>query len=214
MGTYGIVQRMVVPVLTRGKAADFPHSYKQVYWIYAFRLLKSTCYLQSGTGAEPHALENLRAVASLAAERQDKAVCVLAALLEGLAHLKNMRGNTFERVQACIAQASKHQLDSSAYAPQLEILRNILDLSCSLLQKSPNAVILNQTALQNRLDELKDSANFNDHSSELLLPLRKHAASTSTVSSDTSSVIRPGDGGSSDFLVLESFTRIEAYVLA
>ncbi len=158
-------------------------------------------------------MENFRSIATLAAQRGDKPVSVMASLLEGLAHLKAKREESVARVQACLAQASKYQLDESVHIPQLDFLTHLLDLACSLQLKSPKDAVTKMTALQNCADEWKDSPLWGDASSDLLLPLRKQSTSSPTISSDTAAVIRPGDG-ERDFLVLKSFSKVEAYTLA
>jgi len=116
------------------------------------------------------------------------------------------------RVQTCIAQASKYQLDTSCDIPQLVILTHLLDLACGLLQKVPELVTTRLKALQKCLDEFRESPAWNGSSSELLLPLRRHSTSSPTICSDTAAVIRPGDG-EVDYLVLKSFSKAEAYAL-
>ncbi len=64
-----------------------------------FGFLKATFQLQIGAGADAHALENLRAIASLATQQGDTAICVACSLLEGTAHLKAMAADVVERVQ-------------------------------------------------------------------------------------------------------------------
>src|SRR4051812_26231188 len=110
-------------------------------------------------------MENIRSIAALAAQRNDKAVCVLAALLEGIVHLKAGREDTVVRVQTCIAQASKYQLDTSIHIPQLVILTHLLDLACSLLQKLPEQITTKLKALQKCMDEFRDAPAWSSSSS-------------------------------------------------
>ncbi|TPX09668.1 uncharacterized protein E0L32_009141 [Thyridium curvatum] len=188
-------------------------TYKQVYWIYAFRFLKAAFYVQGGSQADAHALENLRSITILAGERGDNAICVLGYLLEGLTLLKTMKDDAIVRIQTCIAQASKYQLDATVHIPQLDILTLLLDLACSLHQKVPSDVMKKLTALQSRMDDLVHVPSWKEHTTELLLPMRKQGTSSQTISGDTGDILRPGDGDC-DFLVLSSFSKMEVYVLA
>jgi len=174
--------------------------------------LKASFYLQTTSATEAHTTDNLRSISALASQRNDKAVCVLAALLEGLLHLKAGRDDTVVRVQTCIAQASKYQLDSSVQIPQLVILTRLLDLACSLLQKLPDLITAKLKALQECMDGFRGAAAWGGASSELLLPLRKHSTSSPTISSDTAVVVRVGDE-ELDYLVLKSFTKAEGLAL-
>jgi len=205
----------VAYVLEMGKSrinANSPERYKQVYWIYAFRFLKASFYLQTANATEAHTLENLRSIAVLATQREDNVVCVLASLLEGMFHLKAGRDDTIVRVQTCIAQASKYQLDASIHIPQLAILTHLLDLACSMSQKEPEATSAKLKALQKCMDEFRETPAWSGSSSELLLPLHKHSISSSTICGDTAAVVRPGNA-ELDYLVMKSFTKAEAYAL-
>ncbi|CAK7202335.1 hypothetical protein SEUCBS139899_005058 [Sporothrix eucalyptigena] len=183
---------------------------RQTYWTYAFRFLKAFFYLQTGNPAEPHALENLHGITVLAEQRGDHAVYVLASLLQALALFRTTDPDVVERVQTCMAAASKYQLDESVHIPQLDVLWLLLDLACSLYQKE-KALNDKLNSLQNRLEELKESPQWTADACELLLPLRKDAPNAHTISTDTSDVLQPGE--SNDYLVLTSFSKVTAFVL-
>ncbi|CAK7267116.1 hypothetical protein SEPCBS119000_002378 [Sporothrix epigloea] len=183
---------------------------RQTYWTYAFRFLKVFFYLQTSNPADHHALENLHGISALAEKRGDHAVYVLASLLQALALFRTTDPNVIERVQTCMAAASKYQLDESVHIPQLDVLWLLLDLACSLYQKEKS---LNDklNALQNRLEELKELPQWTADACELLLPLQKDAPHAHTISADTSDVLQPGE--SNDFLVLTSFSKMTAFIL-
>ncbi|KAK4156305.1 cohesin loading factor-domain-containing protein [Chaetomidium leptoderma] len=188
-------------------------TYKHVPWIYAFRFLKAAFHLQSGTAADNHAIENLRRIAGVAHQRGDKAVFVMAMLLEGLAHLSTMKDDWATRVQMCIAQVSKLQLEESVRTPQSDVLLLLLDLSCSLHQKTHQISAQKLGALQRRLEELKQSQDWSPQSGEMLLPINRMQNAQQIVTIDTSAVLRPGDGGV-DYLVLSTLGKQEAWALA
>jgi hypothetical protein len=187
--------------------------YKQVHWVYAFRFLKASFYLQNASAADPHALENLKKLAALATQRGDKAICVMAAVLEGLAHLGSLKEEAVVRVQTCMAQASKFQLDTSTHIPQIDFLLLLMDLACSLLEKTTNTYPQKLAALQNRLEDLRNSPQWSSRTSEVLLPIRKLSGASLTISNDTSAILRQGDG-EVDFLVLPAISRQQARALA
>jgi len=187
--------------------------YKHIHWVYAFRFLKASFYLHSGTASENHALENLRKIASIAISREDKAIFVMATLLEGLAHLSSRKDEWMTRVQTCIAQVSKLQLDESVHLPQIDILLLLLDLACSLHQKATQLSSTKLNALQTRLEELKQSRDWATVSSEVLLPVKQIPNASPTISNDTRAILRPGEGGI-DYLVLTTLGKQEAFGLA
>lgn len=134
-------------------------------------------------------------------------------LLEGLAHLSTLKDDWATRVQMCIAQASKLQLDESIRTPQADVLLLLLDLACSLHQKNHQAAAQKLGALQKRLDELKQSPDWSSQFGEVLLPINRMQNTQQTISNDTRAVLRPGDEGV-DYLVLSTLGKQEAYALA
>lgn len=136
----------------------------------------------------------------------------MATLLEGLAHLTSKRDDWVTRVQSCIAQAAKLQLDESVHLPQMDIMLLLLDLACSVHQKSQTSS-QKLNALQTRLEELRMSRDWIPISSELLLPIKRSPNAASTISQDTQAVLRPGDD-ERDYLVLTTLGKQEAYGLA
>ncbi|KAK3325754.1 cohesin loading factor-domain-containing protein [Apodospora peruviana] len=185
-------------------------TFKHVHWVYAFRFLKAAFHLQSGGAADHHALENLRRIADIANQREDKAIYVMATLLEGLAHLGSMKEDCITRVQTCIAQASKWQFDASVHLPQIDVLLLLLDLVCSLREKDYKVSVQKMDSLLTRLDELKDTA---DLFHEILLPIRRVPNLPQTISTDTQAILRPGDS-SFDYLVLSTLGKQELFALA
>ncbi len=134
-------------------------------------------------------------------------------LLEGLAHLSTMKDDWATRVQMCIAQASKLQFDESIRTPQTDVLLLLLDLACSMHQKTYQISAQKLSALQKRLEELKQSPDWSSQSGEMLLPIHRMQNSQQIVTADTRAVLRPGDDGM-DYLVLSTLGKQEAWALA
>lgn len=185
-------------------------TYKHVYWSYAMRLGKISLLFRSSASQDLGSLlETIKETTTIASRRGDRAVYVFLSLLEGLIYLKTDKTDAVQRVQACIAQASKFQLEDSAHVAQVVLLKSILDLACSLRQKSPDASLSKIKSLQDRLDETHD---MNWKSSELLLPMKKDAGSKATISPDTGAIIRVGND-EHDFLVINFMSKPDTYAL-
>ncbi|KAI1663049.1 cohesin loading factor-domain-containing protein [Daldinia decipiens] len=183
---------------------------KHCHWIYAFRFLKTSMYLQSANPAETHALDNLKAIANLANQRNEHAIFVAASLLEGLSLLKTMKDDAIVRVQACIAQALKYQFEDSVRIPQLDALALMLDLACSLHQKSVQVIMQKLKNLQDHMDTYMNDNSWHPIESQLLLPIRN--SNIMTISHDTAAILRPGpDDGFYDYLVMSFWSKLEAY---
>ncbi|KAK4228253.1 MAU2 chromatid cohesion factor [Podospora fimiseda] len=187
--------------------------FKYVPWIYAFRFLKASFYFGLGIAAEQHSIDNLRRIAGVANQRKDHTILVMAVLLEGFAHLRSMKEDWVTRVQICIAQVSKQQLENSAHTPQTDVLHLLLDLACSLHQKSYQISAQKLTALLQKLEELNDSPDWGDETGEMLLPINRLPNTVQTVSKDTTAVLRLGDD-KIDYLVLSTLGKHEAWALA
>jgi hypothetical protein len=155
----------------------------------------------------------LRKIASMSNQRGDKGIFVMAMLLEGLAHLTTMKDDWATRVQMCIAQASKLQLDESIRTPQTDVLLLLLDLACSIHQKTHQISAQKLGALQKRLEELKQSQEWSSQAGELLLPISRMQNTQQIVSTDTKAVLRPGEDGVA-YLVLSTLGKQEAFALA
>lgn len=188
-------------------------TYKAVDWVYAFRFLRASFYLQSANPTDNHAMDNLRSIANMATKRGDSTIVVLTALLEGIIHLRARKEDSITRVQTCIAQASRYQLDPQAHIPQIEVLGLLMDLACSLQQKTHNVVIQKLRALQHRMDELVQASDWDRNREELLLPLKKSPTSHASVTDDTSTIIRPGNGDQ-NYIVMSFVTKVHMFVLA
>ncbi|KAK4169182.1 cohesin loading factor [Cladorrhinum sp. PSN259] len=186
---------------------------KHVPWLYALRFLKVSFYFGLGAAAEQHSIDNLRRIAGVANQRKDYSVLVMAVLLEGFAHLRSMKEDWVTRVQICIAQVSKLQLENSAHTPQTDVLHLLLDLACSLHQKSYQVSAQKLSALLQRLEELNDSSDWSEQTGEMLLPINRMPNTIQTVSKDTRAVVRLGDQYI-DYLVLTALGKHEAWALA
>ncbi|GJC82027.1 hypothetical protein ColLi_04865 [Colletotrichum liriopes] len=139
---------------------------------------------------------------------------VFASLLEGLSVLRTMRPDTIERVQTCLAQATKYQLDPSVQIPQLDVLTLLLDLACSMHQKTPDILIHKLRSLQAKLDANLGSQTWTDLNPEILIPVKKHNATSATLSDDTSAILRAGSSdGQHDYIVMTFLNRLEIVVL-
>lgn len=163
--------------------------------------------MENGTSADRSALENIRAVYNVANRRGDKALSVFASLMEGLALMRTAREDSIEKVRECIAQAAKFQLDPSVNIVQLDLLAMVLDVASTLHRESPDVTAQKLKQLQVRFDECSD---WSDIKADFLIPIKKQASATKTVSADTCAIIRPGEAESqNDFLVMSFMTKIE-----
>ncbi|KPM41292.1 hypothetical protein AK830_g5221 [Neonectria ditissima] len=182
-------------------------AFKHVHWVYAFKLLKATFYMEVGQTADAGALENIRSIQVIANSRGDNAISAFASILEGLALIKASKDGNVEKVQTCIAQAAKFQFDPSVRIIQLDMLTLLLDLASSINQQSPDVTSQKLRLLQKRLDECGDWHNVK---ADFVIPVKKQPSTAQTISGDTAAIIRGGDSNEPmDFLVMSFMTKME-----
>ncbi|KAM5514159.1 75k gamma secalin [Fusarium oxysporum f. sp. phaseoli] len=181
-------------------------TYKHIQWVYAFRLLKASFYMELGQTADASALENIRSIQVTASSRGDDALSVFAFILEGLALLKASKDGNIEKVQACIAQVAKYQCEPTIHIMQLDILTLLLDLVCTINHSGLDLMLDKLKMLQDRMDACTD---WHSVKSDFLIPVQKQPATGHTISSDTAGIIRSGEGVPEDFLVMSFMTKVE-----
>jgi hypothetical protein len=134
----------------------------------------------------------------------------MASLLEGMALIKTTKEDALDKVQQCIARASKHQLDVKI--PQVEIMILLLDLACSMHQKNPETTLRKLLLLQRRMDQAVEEWAGND--GLIMVPFAKQPQAILTISKDTSAIMLPGlPEAPEDYIVLSYFTRPELGIL-
>lgn len=178
------------------------------------RFFKASLYLESSNPSDVHALENLKAITEMALQRGDYIVFILASLLEGLSLLKHMKDDSIMRIQGCIAQCQKYQLDEVPRVPQVDVLLHMLDFACSLHQKSPVVITQKLKILQNHIDASLGNNQWSLNDSQVLLPIRKQINGKQFISEDTRGILRPGlEHESCDYIVMSFWSKMEAFVM-
>jgi hypothetical protein len=181
--------------------------FKHVQWYYAFRFLKASFYMEMGTASDASALENIRAIHTLANRRGDKALSVFSSLMEGLNLLRSAKQDNTEKIRDCIAQIAKFQFDPSVKIVQIELLTMLLDVASTLHREGPDATAQKLRQLQKRLDECDE---WNNVKADFAIPIKKQAPASKTLSSDTWMVVRPGEPESEyDYLIMSFMTKME-----
>lgn len=128
--------------------------------------------------------------------------------------LKNMKDDAITKIQNCLAQSQKYQLDPSTHVPQVDILALMLDFACSLRQKSPQMIIQKMKLLQSRMDNTLQDNRWSLNETEVLLPIRKQTTNNQVMSDDTRAIILlGGENESCDYLVMSFWTKIEAFIM-
>ena len=127
-----------------------------------------------------------------------------------MAHVKSLKPDSSERVQACLAQAAAHQFDPSAYMSVVDLLLRLVDVLCSMRNKTPALTAPKLAELRSLLDGLEQQKL----TGRILVPVKRHAGTSATISAYTASVIEPGtDDDAFDHVVITVPSRLEIYGL-
>ncbi|KAL2815920.1 cohesin loading factor-domain-containing protein [Aspergillus granulosus] len=169
-------------------------AYRHSAWEYAFRFLRVSLSLSSSVHQESTAaLQHLHKISNMANRNGDRAVSVISALIEALAHLQQVSSSdAIEQAQRAIAVARSHQLnDELRHIPQLTTLVQIVDICCSLLEYDVVQSSQKLKVLQDLMDaRLGDSIWRADGS--FSIPLSGKSAGPSSI--DTGDILQVQNG--------------------
>jgi Cohesin loading factor len=183
--------------------------YRHHSWEYVFRLLRASLSLKSAkTSDHQAAMHDLRYVSSLASNRGDHAILILASLMEVLACLSSPSPESQEQIQRAFASARTYQLEPDARIPQLTALTHILDVTCSLLYDLPADTIQKQVAMV----KIFKSSAWSTSSDALALPIIKSPGQVQLVSRDTRGILEKAEDGR-DALVISFLNNNDACAL-
>ncbi|KAI4109878.1 MAG: hypothetical protein LQ345_007053, partial [Seirophora villosa] len=135
-------------------------AYQHTAWIYALRFLKVSLLLRLSSHQDIlSAFTQLRNISTRAEQSSDKAVLAVVSALEALVHLRqSSSAESIEQAQRAIALARTLQHGSvTGQIPQLTVLTNVLDLSCSLQQFDPVQSVAKMQAMQACLESPHDA---------------------------------------------------------
>ncbi|KAL8855187.1 MAG: hypothetical protein Q9221_000093 [Calogaya cf. arnoldii] len=147
-------------------------AYKHSAWVYGMRFLKVSLLLKLSTHQDIlSALSHIRNISAIAEKYADKAILAVASTLEALIHLRgSSSAESIEQAQRALAIARSLQLDPKvARIPQVVILTNIVDLSCSLQQYDSSQAVNKMQAMHASLASQSDAWHSDG---TLLVPVR------------------------------------------
>ncbi|KAF2836898.1 hypothetical protein M501DRAFT_996019 [Patellaria atrata CBS 101060] len=185
--------------------------YGHVPWSYAFRFLRVTLSLQ--TGSRPDivaAQQHLRVISNTANSRGDKAVFVTCAALEAMVHLRSAAPDSIEQAQRAIASARSLQLETSASElSQVFALIDLIDLTCSLQSSSPEQAAAKIQTMQTLMDNSDKEAVWKADGS-FSIALNKTSGADLTTA--TGGIFSKGANGK-DMLTFTWLPRSDLYIL-
>ncbi|KAE8446148.1 hypothetical protein EG329_012521 [Mollisiaceae sp. DMI_Dod_QoI] len=186
-------------------------AYQHFSWVYALRFLRASHSLASGNLMDNHAaVQNLRAIATVAEQQDDRAIFVTASLIEALAYLKTPSPDAVDQVQRQIAVARAHQTDQSCRIPQLAGLTHILDVASSIRQGNSSVMMNKLKDMQCMMDEALKDSTWSTSSDVIAIPIKRTSKSSSIISQDTRMILGIGEDGG-DNLMMTFLNKKDAY---
>lgn len=138
-------------------------------------------------------MHNLHRISNLANRNRDKAVSVISAVTEALAHLQQSTSpDSIEQAQRALAIARSHQLDDEVRdIPQISTLIQMVDISCSLLEYDINQSAQKLQIMQTLMDQKINDPHWRDDGS-FSIPLNGKSVGPS--SADTGDILQVENG--------------------
>lgn len=181
--------------------------------MYAFRFLRATHSLATGNLTDNHAaIQNLRAIASVAEQQDDKAIFMAASLMEALAYLKTPGIDAVEHVQRQIAASQAYQADPSCSIPQLAVLTHIIDVASSIRQGNTTVMLNKLKDMQIVMDEAGRDPIWGSTSDVISIPIKRTPKSSSIISQDTRMILGIGEDGG-DNLMMTFLNKKDTYAI-
>ncbi|KAL8734508.1 MAG: hypothetical protein Q9166_001408 [cf. Caloplaca sp. 2 TL-2023] len=151
-------------------------AYQHTAWVYALRFLKSSLLLELSAHQDIlSALAQIRSISATADRLGDKAILAIASSMEALIHIRESgSAESIEQAQRSLAKVRSLQLDPQvARIPQIMLLANMIDLSCSLQQCDPSQAVTKMQAMQASLEDKSVAWHQNGL---LLIPIQSQDA--------------------------------------
>lgn len=128
--------------------------YQHIPWIYAFRFLRASLCVQSGSHAElTSAMHTLHEVSALSEKMNDRAIYVASTTILAMVYLRLMNPDSIEQAQRAIASARSLQLQLTMNElGQIVALLDLIDLACNLQSYKPDRAVAKMRDLQAIMD--------------------------------------------------------------
>ena len=169
-------------------------AYQHIAWVYAFRFLKVSLYLELASHQDlTAALTQLRAITHLATEHGDKAVLAMATSMEAMIYLKDLGGmEGFEQAQRALATVRSLQTDRAiGDILQLSVFTSFADISCHLQRVDPAQALSSMQNMTSVLALLDDGEREGSDGS-FAIPLTN--ANMPSIKSENGVIRRKPDG--------------------
>ena len=117
-------------------------------------------------------MQQLKAISELARSFDDKAIAVICASLEAIAHLQTESADGIIYSQEAIARARKHQMHTSVQSiPQVWTFLSCVDLACTMMEYKSEQVSQRLKNLRDVAERFTADGDGTDDGGVILVPL-------------------------------------------
>lgn len=182
-----------------------------VHWMFAFRFLRVSLSAQTESQVDIAAmLKHLGTISATAEKLGHTAVRIVAATMEAMMHLRSNGTEATELAQRALAAARTHQLGQyMKRMPQIRALLDCLDVTCAILQFSPDQIGAKIQQMQANMDAASRDSGWRKDGS-FLVPLG--VAATDDIGVDTGGVMLNSKDGEA-VLAFSWLTNSQLYAL-
>lgn len=184
--------------------------YKHFSWAYAFQFLRASLSLASSSASElNNAIHHLRGISGLANARNDRAIFMMASLMEATVHLNSSSAESRENLRRALAAAWTYQLDQTCMMPQIVCLIHFIDVTSTFLYEGLDQAIPKVQAMQTMMEQHKDDLGWTEGIDVAGIPITHDPNQGKLVSRSTRGFLDSIDAGR-DMLIMSVLSRNDA----
>lgn len=180
--------------------------------MYAFRLLRASYLVQTGSQVNLQAaIHDFRIVSEVATQQNDYAIYMAVSLLEAMGHMRSTASDSLQNVQTALANAWKYQF-SVGNIPQLVGLAQFIQIAHSIRRQIPDEMNRMLQELQSTMDATLAEDSWSLTNVSIALPISNHSSAPSIASKDTRAILGIGQDGN-ESLMLTFISAKDAYAI-
>ncbi|WPH04046.1 Hypothetical protein R9X50_00693000 [Acrodontium crateriforme] len=181
------------------------------HWTYAFRFLRASLSIQTGTPPNmTAALKHLSAIVRIADQERHISVHIVAAVLEAIVYLRMETPDSLESAQRSLAAARTHQTGPELHGlPQLRAVLDCLDVAFHCMHSHPEHLANKLKQMHISMDELAKATGWRKDGT-VLIPLGRHV--DDDIDMDTAGILKKISTGETA-LSIYWLAREEVYTL-
>lgn len=150
------------------------HAYGHVAWEYSFRYELAMLHLAASTPDLHSAILEMDKIENLAERNEDKSMAVFAAASVGILHLRTCNKDAISDAQRAVARLRSSQSDPNLEtSPQIRIMTEFVDLSCSIRRCAPAESNGKRKAIHNLWLQCQEEPSWTEDGNVIYVPVKQ-----------------------------------------